>query len=210
VIVAVNENTSAVDLSLHFAGTPPVALVPWLTTADVSLVAQPKIAFTDPLSYSLPAQSITTLVTTDELAPSNGEGGQPNLPDENAGVGPGGASGAAGEVAIPMGSGGSSTQASGGTSSTRPGHGGTTSTARGGSGGTAETTSEGGANDVLDAGVVDDGGARHVPGKYYACLCRLPGGDRGHGAEALPLVALVAVLAGRRRSRALPVARRGL
>jgi len=201
VIVAVNENTSAVDLSLHFAGTPPVALTPWLTTTDVSLTAQATIPFTDPLSYSLPAQSITTLVTTDDHMPSNGEGGQPNQPDENAGIGPGGASGAAGEVAIPMGSGGTSTQASGGTSSTRPGHGGTTSTSRGGSGGTAGTTSEGGASDVLDAGVVDDGGVRHVPGKYYACLCRLPGGDRGGSGESLPVLAAVLTLFGRRRSR---------
>ena len=208
VIVAVNENTSAVDLGLHFAGTPPVALVPWLTTADVSLTAQATVAVSDPLSYSLPAQSITTLVTSDDLAPSDsGEGGQANQPDESAGMSAAGASGAAGEVSIPMGSGGSSTQGSGGTGSTRPGHGGTTSGPRGGSGGSAGTTSEGGANDELDAGV-EDGGARHVPGKYYACLCRLPGGDRGHGAEALPVVALVAVLAGRRRSRAARIARR--
>ncbi len=208
VIVAVNENTSAIDLSLHFAGRSPAALVPWLTTADVSLKAQATVAFTDPLAYSLPPQSITTLVTSDDLAPSDsGEGGQANQPDDNGGMSASGASGAAGEVAIPMGSGGSSTQASGGTGSTRPGHGGTTSTARGGSGGTGGTTSEGGATDSLDGGV-DDGGARHVPGKYYACLCRLPGGDRGHGAEALPVVALVGVLAGRRRSRAARVARR--
>jgi hypothetical protein len=110
-------------------------------------------------------------------------------------------------MAIPMSSGGSTTQASGGTGSKRPGHGGTTSAPRGGSGGTAGTTSDAGASDELDAGP-DDGGARHVPGKYYACLCRLPGGgERGHGTEALPLVALVAGLVGRRRSRVARSAR---
>ena len=208
VIVAVNENTTPIDLSLRFVGTPPVALEPWLTSADVSLAAQATVAFVDPLSYSLPAQSITTLVTTDDLPPSNsGEGGQTSHPEETAGADAGGAAGVAGEVTTPVGTGGSTAHGTGGTTSTKPGHGGTTSS-RGGTGGTSTTTSEGGAAEFPDGGVDEDAGTdHHVPGKYYACLCRLPGGDRGSSGEALPFAALVVVLARRRRSREVRVAK---
>lgn len=207
VIVAVNENESASDLSLSFVGALPVALDPWLTTADVSLAEQAPVTVTNPLDYSLPPQSITTLVTLDVLPPpQQGDGGEGG--ETNGSAGASGTSGASGEAgAATSNDGSASSPGSGGTGGTHSGGG--TKTPRGGSqsiGG----SSEAGAPQDLDAGVTDDAGTpRHVPGKYYACLCRVPEGDRGHGAGALPIVALVAVLAGRRRSRAGRVSGRG-
>jgi glucuronoarabinoxylan endo-1,4-beta-xylanase len=203
VIVAVNENDTASDLSLSFVGATPVTLDPWLTTADVSLAQQAPVTFTSPLDYVLPPQSITTLITSDTFTPPPlGEGGQAGELNGSAGVGA--ASGAAGEAGAPASSSGGSTSSngSGGTGGTHSGGG--TKTPRGGTKGIVDEPSGAGAPEDLDGGVTDDAGTvRHVPGKYYACLCRVPDGDRGHGAEALPIVALVAVLAGRRRSRAV-------
>jgi glucuronoarabinoxylan endo-1,4-beta-xylanase len=202
VIVAVNEQTTPVDLSLRFKGTAPSSVEPWLTTADVSLVAEPTVTVTNPLSYSLPPQSITTLVATGESTDSGagGAGGAANV----AGADAGGMAGEGG-VGAPPGNGGSvsshATGGSGGSGSARSGHGGTSSS-HGGSTVTAGEGNDAGAGDILDGGVSDDAGTKHrVHGLYSACLCRMPGGSRGGGAEATPFVALLALAVGRRRSR---------
>jgi glucuronoarabinoxylan endo-1,4-beta-xylanase len=206
VLVLVNQSDTPVDLSLQFTGHSPVAFDPWLTTADVSLAEQAPVSFRSPLTYSLPAASITTLVSLDALPPPppppppNGEGGQAG--DANGGVGAGGASGAAGEGSAPATTGGSVSTGSGGAGSTRSsgGH----SSSHGGSHSTPAEPSEAGAPDDLDGGIDDgDGGTpRRVPGLYSACLCRLPGGDHGEPTEAAPFVALLAFATARRRARA--------
>jgi glucuronoarabinoxylan endo-1,4-beta-xylanase len=199
VIVAVNENEDPAELSFKFAGRAPAAIDPWLTTDSVSLSEQTPFAVKSTFSYTLPAQSITTLVSLDEL-PSPGEtgaGGEAGM--ASAGIGAGGAAGEPSESA-----GGSfSSPGSGGTGSVRPGHGGTSSSSQGGTQASAGAPNEGGAaSDGLDAGIDDDAGAdRRVPGRYYACLCRVPSGDHGGGAQVLPLAALVAIAVGRRRAR---------
>lgn len=201
VIVAVNELNSAVDVSLRFNHATPLALEPWLTTTDVSLEPQATVAVTSPFAYTLPPQSITTLVTTDDLPPSNsgeaGQGGQTGI----AGATAVDTTGAGGEIDQPKSTGGSgsTTHGSGGTSSARGGSGGKSSS-HAGAPATAGVPSEGGAPETSDGGMAGET-VRRKPGQYYACLCRVPAGSQGDGSQVTPFIALLGLVAGRRRAR---------
>jgi glucuronoarabinoxylan endo-1,4-beta-xylanase len=200
IVVAVNENDAAVDLSLRFAGIAPASIAPWLTTADVSLAVQPSVPFTTPFAYSLPPSSVTTLVTEyDTPPPAAGAGGESGIAgaSDAGGASLGGASGEAGAASGSNGgTGGTSSHGAGGSGSTKS-SGGTHSA--GGSSGTRAATGDAGAGE-LDGGVADDGGSvRRVPGYYSPCICTLPAAGGGGSVNGAPLLAAVVVFVRRRR-----------
>jgi glucuronoarabinoxylan endo-1,4-beta-xylanase len=205
VVVLVNENANAVDLSLRFAGIAPSSITTWLTTADLSLSEQGSTPFVTPFAYSLPADSVTTLVTADDMAPpsdnggAGGEAGQAGATNA-AGGAPNAGSGGDGESnPDAIGGTGNASQGSGGTAARPPGN---HHPSGGGSTSTGGTSAEGGAGDVPDAGVAADGGSeRHLqPGYYSPCQCTLPASSGGGSVNAAPLFGLLALLGRRRRT----------
>jgi glucuronoarabinoxylan endo-1,4-beta-xylanase len=206
VVVLVNGNASAVDLSLRFAGISPKSVATWLTTSDLSLSDQGSTPFVTPFPYSLPGDSVTTLVTVDDTAPpsdnggAGGEAGQAGATNA-AGGAPNAGSGGEGE---------SNPDATGGTGNVSEGSGGTAARppgnhhpSGGGSTSTGGTAAEGGAGDVPDAGVTSDGGTEHhlQPGYYSPCQCTLPASSGGGSLNAAPLLGLLAFFGRRRRVR---------
>jgi glucuronoarabinoxylan endo-1,4-beta-xylanase len=62
-IVAVNNNTSATNVSLFISGAAPCSMTPWVTSASDSLTAKSAVAVSNSrLTASLAAQSVTTFV----------------------------------------------------------------------------------------------------------------------------------------------------
>jgi glucuronoarabinoxylan endo-1,4-beta-xylanase len=63
VVVAANNNNTAISLSLFVSGSSPCSFTPWVTSASDSLAQKPAVSVSSSrLAYSLPAQSVTTLV----------------------------------------------------------------------------------------------------------------------------------------------------
>lgn len=205
VVVLVNENANAVDLSLRFAGIAPTSIDTWLTTADVSLSEQPRVPFVTPFAYSLPGDSVTTLVTADgssRPAPDNGgaggESGQAGATNDAGGARNGGSGGDGDAGPTAAGGSGNTSQGSGGTGARPPGN---HHPSGGGSTSSGGTSAEGGAADMPDAGVTDGGTARHLqPGYYSPCQCTLPASSGGGSVNAAPLLGLLGLLRRRRRA----------
>jgi glucuronoarabinoxylan endo-1,4-beta-xylanase len=62
-VVAINNNDSATPLSLFVSGIAPCHMTPWVTSSSDSLGSKADVSVANSrLSYSLPAQSVTTLV----------------------------------------------------------------------------------------------------------------------------------------------------
>ncbi|MGC4070199.1 MAG: cellulose binding domain-containing protein [Polyangiaceae bacterium] len=64
VVVAINNNTSAAPLSLYISGNTSCSYVPWVTSTSDSLAQKSALSVVGSrLNYSLPAQSVVTLVS---------------------------------------------------------------------------------------------------------------------------------------------------
>lgn len=210
VFVAVNENNVAVNLSIRFAGIAPASVDVWLTTANVSLAEQGLLPFTTPFAYTLPADSVTTLVTTDDTSGSTGnaggggEPGQAGATSDSGGAPNGGAPDDAGGPAL-GGTGGTSNQSSGDGARPPANH---HPSSSGGTKSSGGTSAEGGAAEEPDGGVSANGGdGYHVPGYYSPCECSLPAAGGGGAVNGLPLVALLGWWGRRRRVRSSAVRR---
>jgi glucuronoarabinoxylan endo-1,4-beta-xylanase len=65
VVVAINKNSNAADLSIFIDGAAPCEMTPWVTSDTDSLASKPPIAVTDArFNASLAASSVTTFVGT--------------------------------------------------------------------------------------------------------------------------------------------------
>jgi glucuronoarabinoxylan endo-1,4-beta-xylanase len=65
VVVAINQNTSATQVSLFISDAAPCTVTPWVTSDSDSLAAKDPITVTDArFTASLDAQSVTTFVGT--------------------------------------------------------------------------------------------------------------------------------------------------
>ncbi len=138
VVVAVNENTTAVTQPFNFGTTAVGPVTPWVTDVNGSLVQGSELAGGTSVSFDLPATSVVTLVTTRPF-----EGGQAGT----GGQGSGGAlSASGGSPSTDPGSAGSGGDAGddGGAAGSPPlGRGGATS--RGGTSGKGGAATSGGA-----------------------------------------------------------------
>jgi glucuronoarabinoxylan endo-1,4-beta-xylanase len=75
-IVAINNNSSAVNQTFSFTGIAPNSVTPWVTSATLSLAQQSAVAVSNgSFTYTLPASSIVTFVgqnpTASPAAPKN-------------------------------------------------------------------------------------------------------------------------------------------
>ena len=62
-VIAINNNASATNLSLYISGAAPCTMTPWVTSASDDLASKTAVTVSNGrVTYSLPAQSITTLV----------------------------------------------------------------------------------------------------------------------------------------------------
>jgi hypothetical protein len=206
VVVLVNDNANAVELSLGFAGIAPTSIDTWLTTSEVSLSRQDSVPFVTPFEYSLPGDSVTTLVTDESPPPApdnggaGGESGQAGAASESGGAPNGGTGGDDDPAAGLTGGTGDTAPGSGGSGARPPGN---HHPSGGGSKSTGGTSAEGGAGDVLDAGAsAGSGTERHLqPGYYSPCQCTLPASSGGGSVNAVPLLGLLGFLRRRRSLR---------
>jgi glucuronoarabinoxylan endo-1,4-beta-xylanase len=82
-IVVINQNGSAVTQSFTLNGFDTTSVIPWVTSATLSLVQQSSVSVSNnAFSYSLPAQSITTFVGTT----AGGSAGSPVAPPTSLNV----------------------------------------------------------------------------------------------------------------------------
>jgi glucuronoarabinoxylan endo-1,4-beta-xylanase len=176
-VVAVNGSATARPHQFRFQGLAVElgSVTPWVTSQAAALEAQPVIEVTDQtFAYSLPAYSVTTLVTSPEKPPtgSGGAGGEGGTGEGAGNAGHGGADESGG-------SGGSSgTGATAGTSS-------------------AGTSSTGGTEECCNV-------PPELPRTpNVACLCRAPGGTPSVDSRAalVSFAALIGFAARRRGNR---------
>jgi glucuronoarabinoxylan endo-1,4-beta-xylanase len=175
-VVAVNGSASPQPHQFRFQGLEVElgSVTPWVTSQSATLEAQAPIEVTDQaFGYSLPAYSVTTLVTSLDKPPtgSGGAGGEGGSGEGAGNAGQGGADESGGSA----GSGGSGATA--GTSS-------------------AGTSSTGGTEECCNV-------PPELPKTpNVACLCRAPGGTPGTDSRValLSFVALIG-FAARRRAR---------
>ena len=65
VVVAANNNTSAMDLSVFISGVAPCSMTPWVTSSADSLASKSPVSVSGSrFTFALGAQSVTTLVGT--------------------------------------------------------------------------------------------------------------------------------------------------
>ena len=70
VIVAINENTSSISQDFSIPGTSPIQLTPWITDPSRDLAVQStQTLSSSSFTYSLPSQSVTTLIIDLKVAP---------------------------------------------------------------------------------------------------------------------------------------------
>ncbi len=63
VVVAINSNTSAANLSVFISGAAPCSMTPWVTSASANLASQSSVTVSGSrFTFSLGAQSVTTFV----------------------------------------------------------------------------------------------------------------------------------------------------
>lgn len=218
VIVAVNSNETEVEQTFGIAGSGVASLVPWTTSASVSLAPGASFAVGESFAYALAAKSITTFVG--DVAPgkpgsgesggaggeSGAEGGASNEGGANAaGADAGGAGGepanAGGESGahFAQGSGGTNP----GTGGSDPGTGGAdlepAAGAPNASGGTGGSSAGRGGRGGSRSNGDDDDERRARRGDALACSTS--GVNTGSHGVWLGVVALGLLLSGRRRRR---------
>jgi glucuronoarabinoxylan endo-1,4-beta-xylanase len=182
-IVAINQGDAEVTQSFLLKGLTPIRVTPWLTSSDTTLREQARLRAQNPLSVTLPGQSITTLVVLAE-ADTLGAGGA-------SGASAGGAAGAASVEAGP----GSNTSSTGSDAGTPNGSGGASISASGSTASAADATTSGNTS----TGSKDEKVPSLGKGPHAACLCSAPGQPVNH--TPWPLLLLVwPVLRWRRRT----------